>query len=667
MTSSGARVTSLPMGRRFRILLVSAFVVSVATDALGEPAEISAARRDLTALQASRPADVPEGALVSIEYYLDVARRNWSKGGQTDNARRYFRQAVKMIGVAKAGSDPFAKRRGFVVRAYRSKISTELQGYSIYVPESYDSAKATPLMATLHGGSSNHSLFLGVFFNNNTPWADYSANLLKQYVPRWQTDWLVVAPNGFGQVLWRWEGEQDVLDVLDDVALHYRVDPNRVVLNGVSNGGMGTYSLGARYAWRFVAVLPMAGAPSWRQYLHGAGSPLDDRLISAFGAWDSADNLRNTGLFRFFHGDADTGPMKCPFVRRFRDRLKTLGVPHTYTEYSMGHDIMYRVHRRGKLLEEISALRRNPRPEKVWVVAWDYRARRQHWLRVEHFMDFHESARLVGEVVEEGERLTIETVNTDELTVFLGDCPIAAEGEVEVLVDGQLVMSLGNQRPTELLLSRRGLRWVEGARPHVDGPRKRPGLSGPLTDVLHTCQVHAYGTQVEPDIATLRKAARRAATGGWASWAWNYRHPVVADTAVTEEMMQRCSLVLYGDVGSNSLLAKVAPRLPIGLELGAIVLGDRRFTSKKVGTRFVVPNPLAPEQYLVIQAGNSAAAVAAGSKLPDFLPDWVVYDENSTRRRPRGVFARGKQPLDAGFFTDSWQLPGEVSPTSSPR
>jgi hypothetical protein len=443
------------------------------------------------------------------------------------------------------------------------------------------------------------------------------------------------------------------------VQRHYNVDPDQIVLNGVSNGGVGSYSIGARHAWRFAAVLPMAGASSWRQYLHGTGSAVDDRLISAFGAWDSADNLRNLKLFRFFHGNRDTGPMQPNFPIEFKTYLDEVGVPYQYKEFDLGHDIMYAVHRRMKILTEIESVRRDPRPSKVWLVAWDYRARRQHWLQVEHFIDFFQAARVTGEVVEDGRRLAIETRNVDDLLVHLRDCPIAPSGDVQVVVDGVAVTTLGADRPDQLALSRQGFRWVLGPLPPPPAgefpARKRPGLSGPITDVLQTCQYHVYGTGVAEDADVLERTAKRAATGQWTQLAWDYTHPVVADSAVTDEMMSSCSLVLYGDTRSNSVLAKVADQLPIKIEPGAISLGARRFEGKAVGTRFIYPNPLAPDQYLVVQAGNSASAVQAGNNLPDFLPDYVIYDDASTRSRARGTFRRGAGPLAEGFFDDRWR------------
>ena len=646
------------MSRHLMFLCLAAVGISVAAPCLAQSdAELDRAREQLETLRGSRPESVPEGTLSSVEHYLDVVQKIRSKGGQSDNSHRYFSRAREALDAAVDGRDAVGARRGFVVRGYRSSISKVVQPYSLYVPESYDPSKATPLLVVLHGGSSNHNLFLGVVFGNNLDWDTYSAHLLDLFEPRFATDWLVAAPNGFGQVMWRWMGEQDVLDVIDDVQRHYTVDPDRIVLNGISNGGVGTYSIGARHAWRFAAVLPMAGAPSWWQYLVTSTTPLERRLISAFGAWDSADNLRNTGLFQFFHGTADTGPMRPHYPPAFQEHLKRLGVPHVYTEYDMGHDIMYRVHRRFKLLREIDHVRRDPRPSKVWLVAWDYRARRQHWLQVESILDFTDAARMVGEVQDEGHRVVVGTKNTDEVLLHLRDCPIASTGDVEVVVDDVVVTKLGASRPDELVLSRQGFRWKVGRRPLADGElRKRPGLSGPITDVLHTCQVHVYGTGVEDDTATLRATARRAAEGYWAQWTWDYVNDVVADSELTDEMIQRCSLVLYGDTRSNAVLARVASKLPITIEPGAIVVGARRLESKSVGTRFIVPNPLAPDRYLVVQAGNTAAAVAAGNNLPDFLPDYVVYDENTTARRPRAIFTRRYQPVIAGYFDNTWRL-----------
>ena len=107
----------------------------------------------------------------------------------------------------------------------------------------------------LHGGSANGNLFLGVVLGNNMNWKEYDIHLWDEYAPRFVPDWIVVAPDGFGQVMWRFMGEQDVLDVIADVQRHYHVDPDRIALGGLSNGGVGAYNLGLRHASMFSTVM----------------------------------------------------------------------------------------------------------------------------------------------------------------------------------------------------------------------------------------------------------------------------------------------------------------------------------------------------------------------------------------------------------------------------
>jgi predicted peptidase len=50
---------------------------------------------------------------------------------------------------------------------------------------------------------------------------------------------------------------EDVITALDEVSKSYSVDPDRVILTGLSTGGYGTYVIGAKYADRFAAIVPM--------------------------------------------------------------------------------------------------------------------------------------------------------------------------------------------------------------------------------------------------------------------------------------------------------------------------------------------------------------------------------------------------------------------------
>jgi len=81
-----------------------------------------------------------------------------------------------------------------------------------------------------------------------------------------------------------------------------------------------------------------------------------------------------------------------------------------------------------------------------------------------------------------------------------------------------------------------------------------------------------------------------------------------------------------------------------------------------VGARFIYPNPERPDRYVLVFVGTTADAVWRTRNLPDFLPDYVVYDRHSAARRSRLVTPRNHQPLATGYFDARWTLPERPDP-----
>jgi len=103
----------------------------------------------------------------------------------------------------------------------------ERGGFSVYVPEDYDAARAHPLVMALHGGAGHGRLFL---------WS-----WLREARGRGV---ILVAPTAMGDT---WSLMQPELDsanlacVLERVARDWHVDRTRLLLSGMSDGG--TFSL----------------------------------------------------------------------------------------------------------------------------------------------------------------------------------------------------------------------------------------------------------------------------------------------------------------------------------------------------------------------------------------------------------------------------------------
>ena len=543
-----------------------------------------------------------------------------------------------------------------VNRAYDSPISTELQGYAVYIPKNYDPSRQYPMLIAMHGGSSNGNLFLGVVLGNNMDWKRYLHHLWDDFEPRWYPEWIVVAPTGFGQVMWRWMGEQDVLDVIDDVQRHYSVDPDRVVLSGLSNGGVGAYAIGARHASRFSAVMALAGAPSWVQYTGGRPSSIEKPLLERYSALHLAENTTNTD-FRYFHGRLDGGPMKPRFVDAFTEKLTNLGITPNVTWYELGHDILYPVHRHGQRYSQWADIRRDRRPQKVTLVTGDYRANRQHWVTVERIDDYPHLARVVAKA--QGNTLEARTDKVHALAFDLRDAPLRpTKGAVQIRIDNQLVYSGPHAHLGHVIhLYRDNGDWQLGFVPPLERPTKVPGLSGPITDAYRDRLVHVYGTLDQEATPTLKEAAEKGARG-WPLWLWTVHQEVVADTAVTDALMQHAHVVLYGSTRSNRILADINTQLPVRASADGITVGSKQYKGGKLGAKFIYPNPRAPERYVIVQTGTTPRMVASGNRLPDFLPDYVVFDSDAVKSRPR-LIAGSQKPLAAGFFDALWRLPAE--------
>jgi poly(3-hydroxybutyrate) depolymerase len=188
--------------------------------------------------------------LATAEYALALFER--ADSGDLNparvNLREEFAAANVILDALQAGKDPFAGKRGDSRQAYRSAVDNTLQPYRLFIPESYDASKPTPLVVALHGmGGDENSLF-----------DTYANGLLKREAGR--AGFLVVCPKGRDSAsMYRGAAEQDVLDAMANVQRTYRVDATRIYLMGHSMGAYGTWSIAMNHPEIFAALGPISG------------------------------------------------------------------------------------------------------------------------------------------------------------------------------------------------------------------------------------------------------------------------------------------------------------------------------------------------------------------------------------------------------------------------
>src|SRR5262249_30718490 len=129
------------------------------------------------------------------------------------------------------------------------------------------------------------------------------------------------------------------------------------------------------------------------------------------------------------------------------------------------------------------------------------------------------------------------------------------------------------------------------------------------------------------------------------------------DSEITDADIAAHNLALWGDPGSNRILARIAARLPIRWTSDAVTVGERRFPAATHAPILIYPNPLNPRRYVVLNSGftfreydylNNARQVPK-------LPDWAIVD---TTTPPNSRYP-GKI-VDASFFDERWQLAPEA-------
>ena len=142
--------------------------------------------------------------------------------------------------------------------AYRDDRSIVSSGhprtYVLHVPKSYDAAKPTPLIISMHGAA-----LWGAAQRDISQWdrvADREGLIVvypsgsDRSVPRvWHVD------HGSGLAV----DVRFISELIDTLSAHYNIDPNRIYANGLSNGGGMSFVLSCTLSHRIAAV-GMVGA-----------------------------------------------------------------------------------------------------------------------------------------------------------------------------------------------------------------------------------------------------------------------------------------------------------------------------------------------------------------------------------------------------------------------
>jgi predicted esterase len=575
----------------------------------------------------------------------------------------------RLIATARKDLPPF-HQPGVHVRAYRSAYDGTLQRYVIHVPKAYrhapksESDPGAPVIMLAHGLHYTPEDMLRIAFGKPSgPGEAFRAGHVHTWNPPDAPQGaLVVAHDGYRNGGQRPPGEVDVHAVLDDVQRAYRTNPRKVSISGFSLGGSVAFWVPLHTPTRFSASVPMCGYPNLHEYRSVKASkrrPWESRLLDEEGVVAWAESGRYLPLW-MIHGTMD-GPQRSELIH---NRYKTLRYQSELDLPQLGHNVWDKAFEDDKVLRWLAARSRpEVAPQPVLRTA-RHRFNQAFWLRMDRLDRGNRSAddthfgQLDGQLKgDRGGRIQVSTRGIAAFTILGAELGARADKPQTIVVDGK---NLGEHVVGDALhLSRRnGWELVEAVDRGIND--KRPGVEGPLGDVWFGPAIVVYGTQVPAEIEANRLAAERHRMHSpWIAVAL----PVKADVDVTDEDLIGRSVILVGRPATNLVAKRAEAALSsAGLRFvdsprgPALELGGQLFEGPRIGISMIRPSPFDSKHYLVLHAGLGAEGTLSSRYLPEFAPDFLVYDDGLREVFGDRILSR-REVLAGGFFDDQWQLP----------
>ena len=551
---------------------------------------------------------------------------------------------------------PWANQRGKLALGYRSKIDDSVQPYGLIVPKSYDPKKPIRLDVVLHGSTRPVGLselrFIARFDEGD------GENPSAPDQP-----FIELHPLGRVENCYRWSGEADVFEAIESVCETYNIDRQRIVLRGMSMGASGTWHLGLKHPDRFVALGPYCGYVDTHRFSETPipnfvkVGPLPEYQEAGLHMLDSIDYAANAGVVPAI---ACMGEKDVFFQAHvlMGDAMKREGLTMiNLISPGTGHviDPVTHAEQLRRIAEHVAAAPRQPR--ELRFVTWTLKYNKCHWLELlgldRHYVRAEIVAKLRDEmlVIDEPKNISRFAIATALLpakpkTVRIGTSEFPYPPNESRLVFGHV-----------------DGRWQKAADETPAG-RKTPGLQGPIDDAFASPFLCVRGTG-QPWNAAVQKYADASLNRFADEWHHYFRGklPIKDDVAVTSDDIQSRHLILFGDPGSNSLIAKSLASLPLKWTKDSLQFGDQDYSSAEHLPALIAPNPLfsktpsgSTQKYVVLNSGHTFRE----SELAKFnyllFPRWGDWAVLKINQPPKDGEPLTEQVLRAGYFDEGWHL-----------
>ncbi len=198
--------------------------------------------------------------------------------------------------------------------------------YAVYLPPGYQASVQWPVILALHGsgdfGSDGRKQLNGGL-----------GPKIRTYPERFPAIVVFAQSHTEGMEGWHARDGKAAMAELDKTISEFSIDPRRVYLTGISNGGNGAWFLAAKYPERFAAVAVVCGFVSEEPGRYPSIAPPGTADLDAY----VVKRVASIPIW-ISHGSADD-VVPVEESRRMYAALKAVGADVRYTEYpGVGHN-----------------------------------------------------------------------------------------------------------------------------------------------------------------------------------------------------------------------------------------------------------------------------------------------------------------------------------------
>lgn len=545
------------------------------------------------------------------------------------------------------GSPPWLAVRGKpIARGYRSTVDGSLQPYLITIPEGFDPKKKDNRLDILLAGRDGTKTEVKWLHRAET------ANAGK-------AERLTIEPYGRGNNAYRWAGERDVFECQRELENHnllhaddgqsWPYDKARVTLRGFSMGGAGAWHIGLHHPTDFAAIAPGAGFTVTKGYTRLPDS-LPDHVERCLHIYDAADYAENSFHVPVVAYSGEKDP-QIAAARNIERRLAEANARPIRHFIAPGLEHKQPPEWVKKIDEEIEKHLPRKSPEKIQFVTYTPKFGHADWIDIMALEKQYERATVKAKLT--GNDPVVETANVRLLAVGK---PQNMTGNVTI--DG-VRFPWDESRlldPRHLGFLKRDNRWelLSGAEMReriTKRPMKWSRCSGPIDDAFMSRfqAIGPSGVPMHKDASLYASASLQRFDREWNTW-MRGQLPIVKEP----REMGDGNMILFGDPGSNGLIAELLPKLPITWNEKELIVNGVTYDPKTHVPVLIYPNPKDPRTYVVLNSGHTfheADFKGTNALLYPRLGDWAVLKPTPTKDDPAKA-----EVVAAGLFDEDWRF-----------